>query len=460
MKIGFVSLGCPKNLVDSEVMMGLLAARGHQLTPRADEAEVLVVNTCSFIEPAQQESVNTILEMAAYKKTGRARKLVVAGCLVERYRNDIRVDIPEVDAVVGTNEVERIVEVCESLNGDGRPEGRSLPEPYLYHEGTPRVRATPPHLAYLKIAEGCDHPCTFCVIPQFRGRFRSRQIESVVRETRQLFAQGVREVSLIGQDTTCFGEDYGLKDGLPQLLEQLAGLDNAGWIRVLYLYPNKVTSRLLDTIARHAPLCKYADMPLQHASAAVLKRMKRGGSGDLFLKLLERMRRAIPGVWLRTSLIVGFPGETDRDFDELCAFVEAAQFDHLGVFSYSDEATSASFPLGGKVDGRTIYHRKRHLLALQRRISRRRLRRLVGETLPILVEGPSRDTDLLWEGRLMGQASEIDGKTYLNDVEGDPPRPGEIGRVRITESRDYDLIGTLLAGRERPPAASALRVLQ
>ena len=232
MKIGFVSLGCPKNLVDSEVMMGLLAARGHQLTPQAAEAEVLVVNTCGFIEPAQQESVNTILEMAEYKKTGRARKLVVAGCLVERFPNDIRVEIPAVDAVVGTNEIERIVEVCENLNG----QAVSLPpaEPYLYHELTPRVRATPPHLAYVKIAEGCDHPCSFCIIPQFRGQFRSRQVESIAREAGELFRQGVREITLIGQDTTCFGEDLGLKDGLSLLLERLARVEGAGWVRALY----------------------------------------------------------------------------------------------------------------------------------------------------------------------------------------------------------------------------------
>jgi ribosomal protein S12 methylthiotransferase len=456
-KIGFVSLGCPKNLIDSEVMMGLLAARGHELTPRAEEAEVLVVNTCSFIEPAQQESVNAILEMAEYKKTGPARRLVVAGCLVERYRNDIRVEIPEVDAVVGTNEVERIVEVCESLNG--APASRAPVEPYLYHELTPRVRATPPHLAYLKIAEGCDHPCSFCVIPQYRGRFRSRQMESVVAEAGSLFAQGVREISLIGQDTTCFGEDYGLKDGLARLLERLAQLENAGWVRVLYVYPNKVTRRLLDTIAAHDALCKYIDLPLQHASARILKRMKRGGSGDIFLRLLDRVRRTIPDVSLRTSLIVGFPGETEADFEELCRFVEAAGFDHLGVFSYSDEATSASFHLDGKVDRRTIHQRQRRLMALQRRISRRRLRSLVGRTLPVLVEGPSRDTDLLWEGRLMGQAAEIDGKTYINDIEGPPPRPGELGRVRITESRDYDVIGTLLAEREAPRSSPGFRIL-
>src|SRR5712692_794123 len=272
MKIGFISLGCPKNLVDSEVMMGLLAERGHELTPRAHEAEVLVVNTCGFIQPAQQESVNTILEMAEHKKTGRARKLIVAGCLVERYREEISRDIPEVDAVVGTNELEAIIDACERTNGPSLP---AAPEPYLYHDLTPRVRATPRHMAYIKIAEGCDHPCTFCVIPQFRGKFRSRRWESVVAEARRLFSEGVREINLIGQDTTCFGEDYGLKDGLAFLLERLAKLENAGWVRVLYVYPNKITQRLLDTMAAHEALCKYIDVPLQHSSASVLRRMKR-----------------------------------------------------------------------------------------------------------------------------------------------------------------------------------------
>jgi len=461
MKIGFISLGCPKNLVDTEVMMGMLQARGHELTPRAEEAEALVVNTCSFIEPAQQESVNTILEMAGHKKTGRARRLIVAGCLVERYRNDIRVEIPEVDAVVGTNELARIVAACE-----GGPESQAEAAPaeaYLYHELTPRVRATPPHMAYIKIAEGCDHPCTFCVIPQYRGRFRSRQVESVEREARGLFEQGVREISLIGQDTTSFGQDWGLQDGLAVLLERLARLDNAGWVRVLYVYPNRVTERLLHTIAAHPALCKYIDVPLQHASAPVLKRMKRGGSGDIFLKLIERMRRTIPGVAVRTSLIAGFPGETERDFEQMCAFVEAAQLDHVGVFAYSDEATSASFGLDGKVRAATIRRRKRQLLAMQRKISRARLKRLVGGEMAILVEGPSKETELLWEGRLQGQAAEIDGKVYINDIEGQAPEPGTFGRIRITDSKDYDLVGTLLErdrSGARRPARELLRVLQ
>ena len=452
MKIGFVSLGCPKNLVDSEVMMGQLVANGHELTPHPDQAEVLVVNTCSFIDPAKKESVDTILEMAEYKKIGRARKLIVAGCLVERYRGDIRKELPEVDALVGTNELESIVALCEGYDAP-----QSSGEPYLYHDLTPRVLATPRHFAYMKIAEGCDHPCTFCVIPQYRGKFRSRRFESVISEATRLFQQGVREINLIGQDTTCYGEDLGLKDGLAHLLERLAGIETAQekWIRFLYAYPNKVTQKLLETIAAHERLVKYIDMPLQHASARVLKRMKRGASGDIFLKLLERIRRTIPGVAIRTSFIVGFPGETAADFEELCQFVEAARFDNLGVFAYSDEDTSASYALGEKVDGRTIQNRKRRLMALQRKIARVHNRALVGAELPVLVEGRSKETDLLWEARLATQAPDIDGSVLINDFEESEPRAGEMRRLRITESHDYDVVGTLLAPTETAPKFAA-----
>jgi ribosomal protein S12 methylthiotransferase len=298
LKIGFVSLGCPKNLVDSEVMMGQLVARGHELTPHPDQADVLVVNTCSFIDPAKRESVDTILEMAEYKKIGRAKKLIVAGCLVERYRGDIRQELPEVDVVIGTNELDRIASLCEGWAGE-------VPDPvpdYLYHDLTPRVLATPGYYAYIKIAEGCDHPCTFCVIPQYRGRFRSRRFESVIAEAARLFQRGVREINLVGQDTTCFGEDLGIQDGLAHLLERLARIETSHekWVRFLYAYPNKITQRLLDTMAAHDSLAPYIDMPLQHASASVLKRMKRGSSGDIFLKLLERIRRTIPGIAIRT----------------------------------------------------------------------------------------------------------------------------------------------------------------
>ncbi len=435
-------------------MMGQLVADGHELTPQPGEADVIVVNTCSFIDPAKQESVDTILEMAEYKKTGKAQRLVVAGCLVERYRSDIQKKIPEVDAVLGTNELAQITALCEGI----QPK-QLAPEPYLYHDLTARVFTTPRHSAYIKIAEGCDHPCSFCVIPQFRGSFRSRRFESVMAEASRMFAMGVREINLIGQDTTCYGQDFGLQDGLADLLARLAGIPTElpKWIRFLYAYPNKITQKLLDTIAAHESLVKYIDMPLQHASAPVLKRMKRGAGGEIFLKLLERIRATIPAVAVRTSMIVGFPGETDRDFEDLCQFVQAAQFDRLGVFSYSDEETSGSYSLDAKVDKRTIYNRKRTLLALQRRTSLARNKRLIGSELPVLIEGPSKETELLWEARLATQAPEIDGICYINDFGSGVARPGEIRTLRITEAHDYDLIGELIDAPEhsyRAPTAT------
>jgi ribosomal protein S12 methylthiotransferase len=452
LKIGFVSLGCPKNLVDTEVMLGQLVANGHEITPEPAEADVIVVNTCSFINPAKQESVDTILEMAEYKKTGKAQRLVVAGCLVERFRDEIQSNMPEVDAVLGTNELDKITSLCE-----GTAPAEQAYEPYLYHDLTARVFTTPRHSAYIKIAEGCDHPCTFCIIPQFRGGFRSRRFESVISEATRLFAMGVRELNLIGQDTTCYGEDLGLKDGLAQLLGRLAEIPASGprWIRFLYAYPNRVTQRLLDTIAAHEPLVKYIDIPLQHASASVLKRMKRGANADIFLKLIEKIRRTIPGVTVRTSMIVGFPGETDADFEQLCQFVQAAQFDRLGVFSYSDEETSPSYALDGKVDGRTIYHRKRRLMSIQRKISQARNKQLIGREFPVLVEGPSAETDLLWQARLPSQAPEIDGVCLINDFGPAQPQIGEMRRIRITEAHDYDLVGELVDASEQGFARQA-----
>ncbi|MFZ0922882.1 MAG: 30S ribosomal protein S12 methylthiotransferase RimO [Candidatus Acidiferrales bacterium] len=442
MKIGFVSLGCPKNLVDSEVMMGILARFGHEITARADDADVLVVNTCSFIEPARKESIDSILEMAEYKKFGRAQKLIVAGCLVERYRNEIREQIPEVDAVIGTGEVEKILEACE---GKLTSTTEELPS-FLYHDLNPRMLATPRHTAYIKINEGCDHPCAFCIIPQLRGRFRSRRFESVMREARNLAAAGVREINLIGQDTTFYGEDLGIRDGLPLLLDELATIDELHWIRFLYCYPNRITPKLLETIARHERLVKYLDIPLQHASRSVLARMKRGSHADAFLKLLERIRGTISGVSLRTSFIVGFPGETEEDFRVLCDFVRAAKFDWMGVFAYSDEETAKSFACGEKVDAETIMRRRGELMAIQQEISRQKLRAKIGKSFTAMLEGPSTDTELVWQARLEGMAPEIDGKIYITDICGASeasqlPPPGTMARVEITEARDYDLIG-------------------
>jgi ribosomal protein S12 methylthiotransferase len=472
-RVGFVSLGCPKNLVDSEVMMGLLARAGAELSPRAEDADVIVVNTCSFIETAQQESVNTILEMAGLKTSGSAKKLVVAGCLVERFRDEIRKRIPEVDAVVGTGELENIlaatgiapapapsnspfVVLPSRAEGDARAEqGRfsrgqwdgaiaDLPN-YLYDDETPRILATPKSTAYIKIAEGCDHPCTFCIIPQLRGQFRSRRFESVIAEAERLASVGVREITLIGQDTTCYGEDFGLRDGLAILLEKLARIEDLRWIRFLYAYPNKITGKLLETIASSERICSYMDVPLQHASAPVLKRMKRGGGPEVFLRSISKMRRAIPGVILRTSFIVGFPGETEKEFEELCDFVREAQFDWMGTFSYSDQEGADAFGLDKKVSVREIERRRKYLMGIQRQISKRKKKALVGQEFDLLLEGTSEETDLLMEGRTAMHAPEIDGKVFVNDFpEKMEPQPGEFYRCQITEAHDYDLVAKIV----------------
>ena len=455
-KIGFISLGCPKNLVDSEVMMGILAREGYELTPHAARADVLVDNTSSSIEPAQKESVETILEMAEHKKSGIAKKLIVAGCLVERYREQILQQVPEVDAVVGTGEVERILEAVEGGLRVLPPQ----PPTFLYHDLTPRVVTTPKHAAYVKIAEGCDHPCTFCIIPQLRGAFRSRRFESVVREAENLAANGAREIPLIGPDTTSYGEDLGLRDGLPQLLEKLAQIEGLQWVRFLYAYPNRVTQKLLDSIAARARLAKYIDIPLQHASRNVLARMKRGSHGDAFLKLLERMRMTIPGVAIRTSFIVGFPGETEADFEELCGFVRAAKLDWMGVFEYSDVDNAASFPYDGKVDPAMITDRRNRLMEIQNPISKAPLRRYRGEVHTALVEGPSSENPLVCEARIESMAPDIDGKLYLTDIEVNRHQAiaGDLVRVEIDKTDAYDLIGRVIEilPRLQPRAAAAV----
>ena len=453
--------------------MGLLARAGAELSTRAEDADVIVVNTCSFIESAQQESVNTILEMAAHKTSGRAKKLIVAGCLVERYREEIRKRIPEVDAVVGTGELQNILSAAGLETAPApssspfvvlpsRPEGEAreaqgrfsrgewdgavadLPN-YLYDDETPRILATPKHTAYIKIAEGCDHPCTFCIIPQLRGKFRSRRFESVIAEAERLALAGVREITLIGQDTTCYGEDFGLKDGLALLLEKLAQIEDLRWIRFLYAYPNKITGKLLETIAAHENICSYMDVPLQHASASVLKRMKRGAGADVFLRSIEKMRRVIPDLTLRTSFIVGFPGETEKEFEELCEFVREAQFDWMGTFSYSDQEGADAYGLEAKLSTREIERRRKQLMEIQRRISRKRKKSLVGREFDLVLEGTSEETDLLLEGRTSMHAPEIDGKVFVNDFPPETtPEPGKFYRCQITESHDYDLVARIL----------------
>ncbi|MFQ5737981.1 MAG: 30S ribosomal protein S12 methylthiotransferase RimO [Acidobacteriota bacterium] len=445
-KVGFVSLGCPKNRVDTEVMLGLLAGSGHEISPRREEAEIIVVNTCGFIESARQESVDTILEMAQQKVWGKCRRLIVAGCLVERYRREIRKEIPEVDAVIGTHEIPRILELCGNLDLQTTPPPSYEPrELYLYSDSDPRILTTPSHLAYIKIAEGCDHPCTFCVIPQMRGRFRSRPLDSVIVEAERLAAQGVKELILVGQDTTMYGWDHGNRQGLAQLIRKLGAVDGIEWVRFLYAYPNHVYPELLDAIAETEKACNYIDVPIQHVSSPVLKGMKRGGNPRTLNRLISKIRDRVPGVAIRTTLIVGFPGETHEDFEALVEFVEAARFDRLGVFTYSDEEHAASRELGGKVREEVKLERQSRLMGLQSEISREKNHDLLGKTVPVMLEGVSEESELLWQGRLSTQAPEIDGVVYLTDGVTKDTRTGEIRQVRIIESHDYDLVGEVVA---------------
>ena len=443
MRIGFVSLGCPKNLVDSEVMMGLLAQSGNEITASQEDAEVIVVNTCGFIESAKQESIDTILEMAQQKIKGNCRKLIVAGCLVERYRKELLEQIPEIDAVIGTNEIPEILRVCGEASQNGNVPQYQSRELYLYTDSDPRVLVTPGYSAYVKIAEGCDHPCSFCVIPKMRGPFRSRPMDSILREASSLARQGIKELNLIGQDTTMYGWDLGNRRGLAELIRGLGEVEGIEWVRVLYVYPNNVYDELLEAIAQTPSACKYIDIPLQHASRRVLKSMKRGGNRSSLSRLIERIRRGIPEVAIRTTMIVGFPGEKEEDVDELMGFVEEMRFDRLGVFTYSDEEDCVAYPLDGKIPEDVKKDRQKWLMELQAGISREKNNQMIGKCLPVLVEGLSRESDLFWEGRLSTQAPDIDGVVYLNDGVTEQTRPGDIVPVRITEAHEYDLVGTV-----------------
>ncbi len=452
-KIGFVSLGCPKNLVDSEVMMGQLQQHGYQLTTVREEADVMVVNTCGFIQSAKEESINTIIEMAGLKETGKLKRLVVAGCLVERYRQDLLNQLPEVDAVLGTSEIEKIVAAVDPAAVAAQDAAfvasnawmtRGLPT-YLYDENSPRVLATQKHFAYVKIGEGCDHTCAFCAIPQMRGKFRSRRAASLVAEAEALAARGVKELVLISQDSTQYGLDLGLKDGLADLLRALARVDGVEWIRVMYTYPNSLSDATLRVMAEEAKVCSYLDMPLQHASAAVLKRMRRGGNRLLLEKLLNRAKDIVPGIALRTTFIVGFPGETDEDFEELLAFVRAIEFDRVGVFTYSDEEGTHGFDLDGKVPARVMRSRRAKLMREQAKISKRKNKALIGRRFRALLEGISQETDLLLQARLESQAPEVDGHVLINDVpEGFAGKAGDFIEIEISEAHEYDLVARVV----------------
>ena len=447
-KVGFVSLGCPKNLVDSEVMMGQLKNAGYEVTNNAAEADTVVVNTCGFIESAKAESIEAILEATGAKANGKTQRVVVAGCLVERYRDDLIKELPEVDAFIGTNEIGRILEAADETKNFKElpmlPIGNKTAT-YLYDFDTPRHRATESHTAFIKIAEGCDRPCAFCSIPGMRGSFRSRRFGSILKEAEDLAKQGLKEVVLIAQDSSRFGEDLGEVNALAKLIRALGEIKDLEWIRVMYAYPTHISDAFLDAIRETAKAVKYLDMPLQHASRNVLKLMKRGGTRGSLEKLIKRVREKVPNITIRTTFITGFPGETDEDFEELMSFVRNCEFDNVGVFTYSDEEGTAAFDLPEKVDAKTAKNRRARLMKEQAKISKKKNKAKIGNTYKVLFEGLSQESDLLFQGRLEGQAQEIDGYILINDIpENLEPKIGEIYNVKINEAHDYDLIGEIV----------------
>jgi len=447
-KVGFISLGCPKNLVDSEVMMGQLQQKGYQITANAEEADTVVVNTCGFIDSAKQESIDAILEAARLKTEGKAKRLIVAGCLVERYRDELKAEMPEVDAFIGTSQIDEILSVC-----DPNTNTRSLPviplgnqsATYLYDESTPRVLATPSHYAFIKIAEGCDRPCAFCFIPQMRGHFRSRRFGSLVAEAHQLAEEGVKELILVAQDSSRYGEDLGKPDALAKLVRALSQTEGIEWVRVMYTYPTHISDGFLDALAEESKAVKYLDMPLQHASQNVLKLMKRGGNRASLERLIKRVRDRVPGIAVRTTFITGFPGETEADFNELVTFVRNVEFDRVGVFTYSDEEGTPAYELPNKVDPKIAKQRRDRLMKEQAKIAKRKHKAMIGKTVRVMFEGESNESELLWQGRMETQAPDIDGCVLINDVPEDfVPVAGELCDVMITEAQDYDLVGRIV----------------
>ena len=497
MKIGLVSLGCPKNLVDSEVMLGLAEQAGHEITGDAADADVLVVNTCAFIDSAKQESIDTILEMAQHKTGGRARRLVVTGCLAERYREELREQIPEIDAVLGTGEVDHIVGALDGTAGppttvglfrrgaDGRaetfarrtPPDRSQASPaaaspddaapkterasarhrdadgalptYLYDAATPRRLTTPGHYAYVKIAEGCDYNCAFCIIPRLRGAYRSRDEASVVAEARALAARGVKELLLVSQDTTFYGIDRDRQDrgALARLLRALDAIDGLEWIRLLYLYPTTITAETIDAIAASPKVVPYIDLPLQHASAAVLRRMRRPGNRRTYETLLRHLRATLPDVTLRTTFVVGFPGETEADVDELVDFVKTIEFDHVGVFTYSHQDGTGAAALDDDVPEAIKRKRQRRVMQTQQRIVARRQQARIGQRLRAVVDGPSKEHDLVLQGRLPGQAPEVDPVVFFTECDPTDYPTGTFVDVEVVDAAGYDLIVRPVASR-------------
>jgi ribosomal protein S12 methylthiotransferase len=472
-----VSLGCPKNLVDSEVMLGLAQQQGHELTPDAVNAEVLIVNTCAFIDKAKKESIDTILEMAEHKKSGACRRLIVTGCMAERYRDELRAEIPEIDAVLGTGEVPGIVDALAGtgergsgirvplLHADGRPVNITvqIPDPqspiplptYIYDADTPRLLATPRHYAYVKIAEGCDYRCAFCIIPKLRGNYRSRPHESILREAERLAARGVKELLLISQDTSFYGIDRQERGSLARLLRALNRVEGLEWIRMLYLYPTTIGDDVLDAMVESDKVCQYIDLPLQHASDSVLKRMKRPGTRASYEKLLDRIRTRVPGVSLRTTFVVGFPGETEADVAELEDFVKTVRFDHVGVFTYSHEEGTSAHELADDVGAAAKTARRNRLMSVQRRIVGQTQKGRVGQRVRLLVDGPAAEHELVLRARLESQAPDIDPLVYLTECDPAEFTAGQFIQAQVVGSRGYDLLARPL---ESPPTPRLRRI--
>ena len=450
--IGFVNLGCSKNQVDSEIMLGTLVTEGFQLTGDPTQAEVVIVNTCGFIEEAKQESINTILEHGHLKKTGTCRVLIAAGCLAQRYQGDLLKELPELDGVVGTGEFGRIAEICRDLLKPKKRQRRlwiSQP-PYLYDELAPRLRLGAQHSAYVKIAEGCNRNCTFCAIPLMRGKQRSRPVDSIVAEARRLAAEGVKEINLISQDTINYGVDLGLRQGLLSLLRELVKVDGLRWVRPFYLYPQQVTDDLLDLYAGEEKIVKYIDMPLQHINDRMLTRMHRLGNRAVIESLVDRIRTRIHGVTFRTAFIVGFPGETDAAFTELRDYVEQAEFDRVAVFVYSDEEGTPAARLDDKVERDVMDDRRNAILSIQEAIAASKGTAKIGSILDVLIDGRSEETEGVLEGRHEGLAPEIDGVVYVDEDSADAgskvadPVPGDFYRVEITDAAGFDLVGHIV----------------
>ncbi len=436
-KIGMVSLGCPKNQVDAEIMLEKLSAAGYEITPNEAEAEVIIINTCGFIEDAKAEAIENIIESAKFKDDGNLKALIVTGCLAERYRDEISHEIPEADVVVGIGRNHEIVEIVENAL-KGEYENRYGEKEELIFEGE-RMLTTPPYSAYLKVAEGCDNCCTYCAIPSIRGKFRSRSLESCVEEAKKLAEKGVTEITVIAQDTTRYGEDLtGGKSLLPELLRGIAKIDGIHWIRTLYTYPERISDELLEVIATEEKVVPYLDMPIQHSVGSILERMNRRGDENYLRELIAKIRARVPDITLRTTVMTGFPGETEEDFESLCEFLEEIKFDRLGCFAYSEEEGTPAAGFDGVVDKQLRFDRSENIMNQQLLITDEKNQEKIGKTVEVLIEGYDNYIRCYY-GRSSADAPEIDGKVFF--ISDKPLKIGDYQRVLINDTIDYDLLG-------------------